>query len=306
MAFTAKDVQTLREKTGVGMMDCKKALTETNGDMEKAIDILREKGLATAAKKAGRVAAEGIVASYQDGKCATLVEINCEPNFVAKVDSFVKLGATVAKTVAQQNPADVDALLKLQAADSTKTVEEEVQDVFMAVRENMKVRRFARVEGVASTYIHGGGSVGVIVTFDADPAIASNEEFQIMGKDVAMQVAAMKPEYLNPEAVPAEVIEHEKEIQVTQMKNDPKMASKPENVLVKIVEGKMGKYYSEVCLLNQEFVKDSSMTVAKYIDSVAKKLGTEIKATGFVCFKMGDGLEKRDENFADEIASMIK
>lgn len=306
MAFTAKDVQTLREKTGVGMMDCKKALTETDGDMEKAIDILREKGLASAAKKSGRVAAEGIVAAYQKGNVAALAEINCETNFVAKVESFVNLGNTVAKTVAEQNPADVDALLKMKAADSTKTVEEEVQDVFMAVRENMKVRRFARVEGVTATYIHGGGSVGVLVSFDADAALADNEEFQTMGKDVAMQVAAMKPEFLNPESVPAEVLAHEKEIQITQMKNDPKMASKPEAVLAKIVEGKMGKYYSEVCLLKQEFVKDSSMTVEQYIASVAKKLGKEIKATGFTRFAMGEGLEKREDNFADEIASMIK
>ncbi|MBQ9106893.1 MAG: elongation factor Ts [Clostridia bacterium] len=306
MAFTAKDVQLLREKTGVGMMDCKKALAETDGDMDKAVDILREKGLATATKKAGRIASEGVVAAYNDGKVAALAEVNCETNFVAKVDAFVALAGKVAKTVALTDPADVDALLKVKAADSDRTVEEEVQDVFLAIRENMKVRRFARSEGAVATYIHAGGSVGVMVNFDTDEATAANEEFVAMGKDVAMQVAAMNPLYLDPDAVPAEVVAHEKEIQVTQMKNDPKMANKPEQVLVKIVEGKMGKYYSEVCLAKQEFVKDGSMTVEKYVESVAKKLGASIKLAGFTRFAMGEGLQKKEENFADEIASMIK
>ncbi|MBE6803930.1 MAG: translation elongation factor Ts, partial [Ruminococcaceae bacterium] len=196
MAFTAKDVQALREKTGVGMMDCKKALVETDGDIEKAIDILREKGLASAAKKASRVAAEGVVAAYSDANAGALVEINCETDFVAKGEPFVNLAAKVVKTVVATKPADVEALLATKAVDSDKTVDEEVQEVFLALRENMKVRRFALVEGHTSTYIHAGGTVGVIVAFDVDDATAAKPEFDAMGKNVAMQIAAMNPEYL--------------------------------------------------------------------------------------------------------------
>ena len=243
MAFTAKDVQALREKTGVGMMDCKKALVEADGDMDKAVDILREKGLASAAKKASRVAAEGVVAAYSDATAGALVEINCETDFVAKGEPFVNLSNKVAKTVVAAKPADVDALLATKAVDSDKTVEEEVQEVFLALRENMKVRRFALVEGHTSTYIHAGGTVGVLVAFDVDDATAANPEFDVMGKNVAMQIAAMNPSYLDEASVPAEVIEKEKGILIAQMKEDPKMANKPEQVLAKIVEGKIGKFY---------------------------------------------------------------
>lgn len=305
MAFTAKDVQALREKTGVGMMDCKKALVEADGDMDKAVDILREKGLASAAKKASRVAAEGIVAAYSDANAGALVEINCETDFVAKGEPFVKLANTVAKTVVEQKPADVDALLKLKAAGSDKTVEEEVQDVFLALRENMKIRRFAISEGHVATYIHAGGTVGVMVSFDTDDATAAKPEFDVMGKDVAMQVAAMSPSYLDEASVPAEVLEKEKSILVAQMKEDPKMANKPEQVLAKIVEGRMGKYFKENCLLEQAFVKDGDISVAKYVANTAKDLGAEIKVTGFVRYAKGEGIEKKEENFAAEIASMM-
>lgn len=305
MAFTAKDVQALREKTGVGMMDCKKALVEADGDMDKAVDILREKGLASAAKKASRVAAEGIVAAYSDANAGALVEINCETDFVAKGEPFVKLANIVAKTVVEQKPADVDALLKLKAAGSDKTVEEEVQDVFLALRENMKIRRFAISEGHVATYIHAGGTVGVMVSFDTDDATAAKPEFDVMGKDVAMQVAAMSPSYLDEASVPAEVLEKEKSILVAQMKEDPKMANKPEQVLAKIVEGRMGKYFKENCLLDQAFVKDGDISVAKYVANTAKDLGAEIKVTGFVRYAKGEGIEKKEENFAAEIASMM-
>lgn len=306
MAFTAKDVQALREKTGVGMMDCKKALVESDGDMDKAIDILREKGLASAAKKAGRVAAEGVVAAYSDATCGALVEINCETDFVAKGEPFVKLANTVAKTVVATKPADVDALLKETAANSDCTVEECVQEVFLALRENMKIRRFVVSEGHVATYIHAGGTVGVMVSFDTDDATAAKPEFDLMGKDVAMQVAAMNPSYLDEASVPAEVLAHEKEILVAQMKEDPKMANKPDQVLAKIVDGKIGKYYKENCLLDQAFVKDGDLSVSQYVAKVAKELGADIKVTGFVRYAKGEGIEKKEEDFAAEIASMLK
>ncbi len=306
MAFTAKDVQALREKTGVGMMDCKKALVESDGDMDKAIDILREKGLASAAKKAGRVAAEGVVAAYSDATCGALVEINCETDFVAKGEPFVNLANTVAKTVVAAKPADVDALLKEKAVDSDSTIEECVQEVFLALRENMKIRRFTISEGHVATYIHAGGTVGVMVSFDTDDATAANPAFDVMGKDVAMQVAAMNPSYLDEASVPAEVLEKEKSILVAQMKEDPKMANKPDQVLAKIVEGKIGKYYKENCLLDQAFVKDGDISVAKYVANVAKELGADIKVTGFVRYAKGEGIEKKEEDFAAEIASMLK
>ncbi|MGN1117741.1 MAG: translation elongation factor Ts, partial [Acutalibacteraceae bacterium] len=271
MAFTAKDVQALREKTGVGMMDCKKALVEADGDMDKAVDLLREKGLASAAKKATRVAAEGVVAAYTDGKSGALVEINCETDFVAKGEPFVTLANKVVKTVVNEKPADVDALLKTKVTGEDVTVEEAVQEVFLSLRENMKVRRFALVEGKVATYIHAGGTVGVMVQFDTDDATAEKAEFAAMGKNVAMQVAAMNPAYLDEASVPAEVLDHEKEILVAQMKEDPKMANKPEAVLTKIVEGKVGKYYKENCLLNQEFVRGDLFEgdVKGYVASVA-------------------------------------
>ena len=307
MAFTAKDVQALREKTGAGMMDCKKALVETDGDMDKAVDFLREKGLAAAAKKASRVAAEGTVAAYSDATTGALVEINCETDFVAKGEPFVNLAKTVVETVASAKPADVDALLATKAAGSDKTVEEEVQEVFLALRENMKVRRFAIVEGHTATYIHAGGSVGVIVAFDTDDATAAKDEFAAMGKNVAMQVAAMNPAYLDDASVPAEVLEKEKGILIAQMKEDPKMANKPEQVLAKIVEGKVGKFYKENCLVNQDFVRSDIFdgTVSGYVASVAKALGADIKLSSFVRFEKGEGIQKKEDNFADEVASMM-
>lgn len=307
MAFTAKDVQALREKTGVGMMDCKKALVEADGDMDKAVDILREKGLASAAKKASRIAAEGVVAAYSDANAGALVEINCETDFVAKGEPFVNLSNKVAKTVVAAKPADVEALLATKAVDSDKTVDEEVQEVFLALRENMKVRRFALVEGHTATYIHAGGTVGVLVAFDVDDATAAKSEFDAMGKNVAMQVAAMNPSYLDEASVPAEVLEKEKSILIAQMKEDPKMANKPDQVLAKIVEGKIGKYYKENCLLCQEFVRSDLFdgAVNGYINAVAKELGADIKVTSFVRFEKGEGIEKKEENFAAEIASMM-
>lgn len=308
MAFTAADVKALREKTGVGMMDCKKALTEADGDMDRAIDVLREKGLAASAKKAGRIAAEGIVLAYTDEakKVSVLVEVNSETDFVAKNEKFVNYVTAVAKTIADTNPADVDELLTKPLAGDTRTVQENLQDMVLSIGENMKIRRFERVEGITTSYIHGGGSVGVLVMFDTDDKTAATDAFKVMGKDVAMQIAAMSPAYLDEASVPADVLAHEKEITKAQLAEDPKMAGKPEQVLAKIVDGKIGKYFKENCLLDQDFVKDGDMNVAKYVASVAKELGADIKVTGFIRYAKGEGLEKREDDFAAEVASMMK
>jgi elongation factor Ts len=307
-AFTAKDVQALREKTGAGMMECKKALVEADGDMNKAIDVLRERGLAAATKKASRIAAEGVVLSYYDEakKVGVLVEVNSETDFVAKNEKFKNLVLGVAKTIVSENPADVEALKASKFDGGDETVAEAFQEAVLSIGENMKIRRFERVEGVVATYIHAGGSVGVMVVFDTDDATAAKEEFKLMGKDVAMQVAAMSPLYLDEASVPADVIEHEKEINLAQMKEDPKMAAKPAAVLDKIVVGKLGKYYKEVCLLDQEFVKDSEYDVKGYVASVAKKLGADIKVKAFYRYAKGEGLQKREDDFAAEVAGMMK
>ena len=367
MAFTAKDVQALREKTGCGMMDCKKALVETDGDMDAAVELLREKGLASAAKKASRVAAEGIVATCSDDKAGALVEINCETDFVAKGAPFIELSAKVAKTVLAAKPADVEALLATKAADSDKTVEEEVQEVFLALRENMKIRRFAVVEGHTATYIHAGGSVGVIVAFNTDDATAATTEFAEMGKNIAMQVAAMNPEYLSKNDISAEELAKMESITIDSALNKPDslpipilttlineaidskkwsdedvtvyqgldqkqkknfvnfiskeayatlveiaVAKKAEITQNKIfgglVQGRIAKQIKEVCLLEQAFVRSDLFDgdVKGYVASVAKALGVELSVASFVRFEKGEGIEKRADNFADEVASMIK
>ena len=303
MAFTAKDVQALREKTGCGMMDCKKALVECNGDMDAATDYLREKGLASQAKKASRIAAEGTVCAIAKNGIGAVVELNAETDFVANGDGFKALAAEIADIIAEQNPADMDALLACKK--DGKTVEEKVQELFLAVRENIKVRRFARYEGKVVTYVHAGGKIGVMVNFDTE-LDDTNAEFVAMGKNIAMQIAAMNPAYLDQASVPAEVLDKEKEILIAQMKEDPKMANKPDAVLGKIVEGKIGKYYKENCLVEQQFVVDGDLTVGKYVEKIAKELGTAISIKSFVRFEKGEGIEKRVDDFANEVASMIK
>ena len=305
MAFTAKDVVALREKTGCGMMDCKKALAASDGDMEAAVNFLREKGLAAAEKKSSRAAAEGIVTTYTENGVTVMVEINCETDFVGKTDEFKAFAEQVAKTVAANKPADVDALLETKIAGEDLTVAEAVREKVLVIGENIKVRRFAIYEGVVSSYIHMGGKIGVMVQFETT-ADASSDAFNAMAKDVAMQVAAAYPQYLDEASVPAEVLEKEKAILVAQMKEDPKMANKPEQVLAKIVEGKIGKYYKENCLLDQEFVKDGDLTVAKYVAGVAKDLGADVKGRGLTRFEKGEGLEKKADDFAAEVAGMVK
>ncbi len=301
MAFTAADVKNLREKTGCGMMDCKKALTATDGDMDKAIDFLREKGLAAAAKKSGRIAAEGAVVAYTDEKVGVVIEVNAETDFVAKNQTFIDFVALCAKTVAEQNPADIDDLMTKVPAGESADVATLLRDKILTIGENIKLRRFVRYEGNIATYIHGNGRIGVMVRFCVDDAAAATDAFKVMAKDVAMQIAAANPLYLDSDSVPAEVLEHERKILTEQVINE----GKPAAIADKIVNGKIGKFYKENCLVDQAFVKDPDMNVAKYVDGVAKELGTQIKICEFCRLEKGEGLQKREDNFADEVASMM-
>ena len=303
MAFTAADVKTLREMTGVGMMDCKKALAASDGDMDKAVEFLREKGLAASAKKAGRIAAEGMAyAAVIDG-VGVVVEVNAETDFVGKNEKFVDFVKGVAATVVANKPADLDALMACKYADTDNTVTEQQQEMVLVIGENIKVRRFSFfTEGVSVPYIHAGGKIGVLVNLEVSEGIDATE----IGKDVAMQIAALNPRFWDKSQVTQEVLDEEKKIMMVQMANDPKMANKPEQVREKIVMGKMNKFYAENCLLQQEFVKDNSMTVEKYIASAAKALGGTVTFKNAVRFEKGEGIEKKQENFADEIAKMVK
>ncbi len=302
MAFTANDVKTLRERTGCGMMDCKKALTESNGDMDKAIEFLREKGLAAVAKKSGRIAAEGLVYGVVDTekKVGALIEVNSETDFVAKNQDFIDFVEQCAKTVIAENPADVDALLNVKAFGSEETVAAVLQEKVLTIGENLKIRRFVRMEGDLVTYIHGNGRIGVICKFNTD--VADKEGFAAYTKDIAMQIAAANPQYLGRADVPSDTIEKEKEILTAQALNE----GKPANIAEKMVMGRINKYYKEVCLTEQEFVKDGDFTIAKYTDKVAKELGGSIAIEAFARFEKGEGLEKRNDNFADEVANMVK
>lgn len=363
MAFTAKDVQALREKTNVGMMDCKKALVEADGDMDKAVEILREKGLASAAKKASRVAAEGVIGVYTDGKASALVELNCETDFVGNNPEFKALANQIAKTAVEAKPADVEALAATTISGGSISVADAVQELFLKVRENLKLRRFALVEGTAVSYIHAGGSVGVLVNFETDADY--NDEFVAMGKNVAMQVAAMSPEYLSKEDISADNLAKMKSIIVDSSLNKPDSLPKPilkelcekacteklwsaediaaydeqknnkflfnflskeavaklaelavagkdkyiENkIFAGAVEGRLGKQIKEICLLEQPFVRTDLFegSVNGYVASVAKALGKNIKVAGFVRFAKGEGIEKKVDDFAAEVASMMK
>lgn len=301
MAIGVKEIKELMTLTGVGMMDCKKALTEAEGDTEKAVLILREKGLATQAKKSGRVAAEGIVTSVVEGNVGVVLEVNIETDFAANNDEFKAFVNDVAKTIIEKNPADVDALKATIISGGDKTVEESLQDLFIKIRENMVIRRFKRMEGVLVPYVHGAGSIGVMVKVDTD---LDADKVYDTAKDCALQVAAMNPAYLKREDVPASVLDEEKNIILSQMAEDPKMASKPEQVRVKIAEGKIGKYYSENCLLEQAFVKDDKVSVGKYVENNAKALGGKISIVEFVRFERGEGVEKNEDDFAAEVAAM--
>lgn len=302
MAFSAQDVKTLREITGCGMMDCKKALTEADGNQEKAIELLREKGLAAAAKKAGRVAAEGIVKAYvdTDKKVGVVIEVNAETDFVAKNADFQSFVDTCAKTVVETNPVDVEALSSSKAVGSDMSIADMLTEKIQTIGENIKIRRFARYEGAVATYVHGGGSIGVMVKFDTD--VADHAGFEEFGKDIAMQVAAANPGYLCESQVPADVIEKEKEILKVQAINE----GKPEAIAEKMVQGRIQKFYKENCLVDQVFIKDNELSISKYVDAKAKEFGGKIEIVEFVRFEKGEGLEKRSDDFADEVASMMK
>ena len=306
MAISAKDVMELRKQTDCGMMECKKALTEADGNFEKAIEILRERGLATAAKKAGRIAAEGMVyADYcPECKVGVVIEVNAETDFVAKNDKFVDFVKKATKVIMEQNPADVETLMNCKMGD--ETVDQALKELILVIKENIKVRRFTRYEGVCSAYVHGGGTHGILVNFETTNGIEAKDEFAAYGKDVAMQVAAANPSYVDEASVPAEVVAKEKEIMLAQMAGDPKTANKPEAVKQKMIEGKIKKFFKENCLVDQEFVKDGDLTVAQYTAKVAKDLGGDIKIVKFTRFQKGEGLEKRADDFAAEVASMVK
>ena len=303
--ITAKDVAALRAKTGLGMMDCKKALVEADGDMDKAVTILREKGLATAAKKESRIAAEGIVDILVKGNVAAIVEVNTETDFVAKNESFKTFVKELLETIIDKKPADIEALMATACAGTSTTVDAALVEKIAVIGEKISIRRFAIVEGTLATYIHGTGTTGVIVKFETSADVAGNEKFAEFAKNIALQLAAGNPpEYVNIEDVPASAVEAEKAVLIAQAKNDPKNANKPENILEKMVSGRLGKFYERVCLVEQAYVKDDDLTVGKYVAATAKELGVDIKVVSFVLFEKGEGIQKREENFAEEIAKL--
>ncbi|MCL2278830.1 MAG: translation elongation factor Ts [Oscillospiraceae bacterium] len=309
MSFTAKDVKELREATGVGMMDCKKALTETGGDMEKAIAYLRERGLAAAQKKAGRITAEGIAyAAVIDG-VGVVVEVNAETDFVAKNDKFNEFVAGVAQAIAKNAPADVDALLASPYSGSGKTVAEEQQEMILVIGENISIRRFERyTDGLSIPYIHAGGKIGVIVNLEVD-GVSDMDAVTELGKDVAMQIAAMRPLYLDTASVDPQELEKEREIQLNKAIEENKAKNLPEDkarqIAENMVKGRINKFYEDICLLNQPFVKENKVTVEQHIAQVAKSLGGTIKANSFTRFEKGEGIEKKQDDFAAEVASMV-
>ena len=311
MAFTAKDVQTLREMTGVGMMDCKKALTETDGDMDKAVAFLREKGLAAAQKKAGRIAAEGVVAAVLVGGAAAVVEVNAETDFVAKNEGFMTFANDVAKLIAEKNPADLETLLNLPYPGSDGTVQQMQQEKVMTIGENIQVRRFARYDtGLTVPYVHMGGRIGVLVNLEVSPGLETNEKVLELGKDLAMQIAAMRPLYLDSTSVEASVIEQERQIQLSKAFEENKAKNLPDEkaqaVAESMVKGRMNKFFEEICLVNQPFVKENKLTVEQHVAALAKSLGGQITIKAFTRYERGEGIEKQETDFAAEVASMVK
>ncbi len=305
MEFTAKDVAELRRQTGCGMMDCKKALTEANGNMEEAVKVLREKGMAATAKKASRIAAEGIVDILTIDGVTAMLEVNTETDFVAKNETFRAFVRGVLETIIASRPATVEELMQKTMADG-QTVEAALQEKTFTIGEKLSLRRFIVVEGVVSTYVHGGGATGVVVVFAADDAAVQNEGFAEFAKNVALQAAALPSAYVDKDSVPAEVIAEEKNILLKQMEQDPKFAGKPAAALEKIIAGKLGKFFETNCLVEQAYVKDDKMTVGQYVASTAKAFGGAIKILTFYRYDKGEGIQKREENFAEEIAKMVK
>ena len=310
MSFTAQDVKELREATGVGMMDCKRALTECGGDMEKAVDYLREHGLAAAQKKAGRIAAEGIAYAAVFNGIGVVVEVNSETDFVAKNEMFTDFVKGVAETVATTAPADVDALLAGKYNGSDKTVAEQQQEMILVIGENISVRRFIRYDdGLSIPYVHAGGKIGVIVNLEVT-GISNMDAVIELGKDVAMQAAAMRPLYLDVSSVDAGELEKEKEIQLNKAIEENKEKNldddKARKIAENMVKGRINKFYEEICLMNQPYVKENKLTVEKHVQQVAKELGGQITVKAFTRFEKGEGIEKKQDDFAAEVASMVK
>ena len=293
MAVSAKDVMELRRQTDCGMMECKKALVKADGDINKAIEILREEGLATAAKKAGRIAAEGMVYAVATANGAVVVEVNAETDFVAKNDKFVEFTKDLANVVAEQKPADVEALMGCKMGEGT--VDEALKALILVIKENIKVRRFASYEGHCAAYVHGGGTHGVIVKFDTTDEVAAKPEFVEFGKDIAMQVAAANPSYLDRTQVSQAEIDHEKEVLAVEARNE----GKPENIIEKMVIGRINKYYKEVCLVDQEFIKDGDLTISKLLKS------KNASVVRFARYQLGEGIEKKQDDLAAEVAKQL-
>ena len=302
MNITAKDVQSLRQKTGVGMMECKKALVEANGNEEEAIKILRERGIAVAAKKSTRIAAEGVVDIMYCSECnrAAIIEVNTESDFAAKNEKFSSFVKELLEVILKKNPASVEELLAADF-DGSMNVEEAVKNKIFTVGENINIRRFEIVDGPVSTYVHGKGTIGVIVKMSA---ASDDAKFAEAAKNVALQVASMNPAYLDKDSVPASVVDAEKEVIAAQIQNDEANAKKPAAVIEKMVAGKINKFFNSNCLMLQEYVKEDNMSVAKYLEGVSKEIGCEVKPVAFVRFEKGEGLEKKNENFAEEIAKL--
>ena len=305
--IAAKDVMELRKKTGIGMMECKKALVEAEGDFDQAMKILREKGLAVAAKKSDRIAAEGVVdiLKSDDGLTTAIVEVNSETDFVANNATFREFVKGILRTILAGRPANVEALLALPFDGTDSTVDAEVKNKIFAIGENITIRRFEIIEGVTGTYIHGNGSAGVVTKFETTGGIESKPEFAELAKNICMQITAMAPTYVCKTQVPQSVVDNEKEILLTQIKNDPKSANKPEAIIAKMVEGRVSKFYDTACLLEQQYVKDDDLKVGKYVENTSKALGGEIKVVSFVSYERGEGLEKREDDFAAEIDKLV-
>lgn len=302
----AKDVMALRAKTGVGMMECKKALVEAEGNFDEAVKLLREKGLQVADKKAARIAAEGVVDIAKADGITAMVEVNAETDFVANNATFREFVKQILATIIKGKPADVEALSAMKLDGSEHTVEEEVKDKIFTIGENISVRRFTIVDGVTGTYIHGGGSAGVITKFETTNGIETKPEFAEYAKNVCMQIAAMNPTYVCKHCVPQNVLDNEKDILMNQIQNDEKLKNKPAAVIEKMITGRLEKFYDSNCLNEQQYVREENMKVKDYTESVAKELGGEIKIASFVKYERGEGIEKREDNFADEIEKLVK
>lgn len=304
--ITTKDVAELREMTGCGLMDCKRALVEADGNRDEAVKILREKGLAKAAKKAGRIAAEGVVKTKVNGNTGVIVEINCETDFCAKSEKFLELVETIADTLLANDVNDVEALKACTVAGGAQTVAEYMTDKIATIGENMNIRRFTKMNGTLYGYMHDGGRLGTMVKIDTDKP--TDATVLACAKDVALQITSLNAQYVSQSDIPADVLANEKEVQLGLVKTENAQSAKPkpENVLEKIVEGRMRKYFEEACLLDQEYFKDGSMTVGKYVESEAKAAGASIKIDSFVRYERGEGIEKKQDDFAAEVAQMAK